>query len=377
MSKATSHSAGWQPASYYPDPAIHALDPSFEKYWLKLSAIERLATGLPLGRGPGVVRRRALSAVERHPEQPHPAVGRGDRRRQRLPQALELRQRQHARPPGTPRDLRARRPARHAHRVRRHDHRADRSLRGQAPELAERHRGEVRRLDLVHRPALRHPRLLRGRQGRARDRRRTSIASIGETGKPPSSPKACSGPTGSPSRRTRRSSTSSNRAACRRKILAYDVVDGGDKIANRRVLIDAGPGTPDGMRATSTAICGAAGAWAIPNSTACVVFTPDGELIGRIDLPERCANLCFGGLQAQPAVHGGEPVDLRAVRQHAGRAGGIISLVATRVAGEANHTHHPTFTRSGFWVPAHGANAQAIRPFITTKRRGRLSRRFD
>ena len=26
------------------------------------------------------------------------------------------------------------------------------------------------------------------------------------------------------------------------------------------------------------------------------VFTPQGELIGRIDLPERCANVCFGGL---------------------------------------------------------------------------------
>ena len=49
--------------------------------------------------------------------------------------------------------------------------------------------------------------------------------------------------------------------------------------------------------ATSTAICGAAGAWAIPNSTACVVFAPDGKPIGRIALPERCANVCFGGLK--------------------------------------------------------------------------------
>ena len=27
------------------------------------------------------------------------------------------------------------------------------------------------------------------------------------------------------------------------------------------------------------------------------VFAPDGKLIGRILLPERCANLCFGGLK--------------------------------------------------------------------------------
>jgi gluconolactonase len=27
------------------------------------------------------------------------------------------------------------------------------------------------------------------------------------------------------------------------------------------------------------------------------IFNPQGQLIGRINLPERCANLCFGGLQ--------------------------------------------------------------------------------
>src|ERR1700736_5154508 len=52
MSEATSHSAGWQPATYYPDPAIHALDPRFERYWLKLSSVERLTTGLRWAEGP-------------------------------------------------------------------------------------------------------------------------------------------------------------------------------------------------------------------------------------------------------------------------------------------------------------------------------------
>jgi len=27
------------------------------------------------------------------------------------------------------------------------------------------------------------------------------------------------------------------------------------------------------------------------------IFNPEGQLIGRINLPERCANLCFGGVQ--------------------------------------------------------------------------------
>jgi hypothetical protein len=38
---------------------------------------------------------------------------------------------------------------------------------------------------------------------------------------------------------------------------------------------------------------------------------PDGKRIGcSIALPERSANLCFGGRQAQPPVHGGEPLAL-------------------------------------------------------------------
>src|SRR3981081_2441694 len=55
MSEAASLCAGWRPATHYPDPAIHAIDPRFEKYWLKLSAIERLATRLRWGGGPGWV----------------------------------------------------------------------------------------------------------------------------------------------------------------------------------------------------------------------------------------------------------------------------------------------------------------------------------
>ena len=44
----------------------------------------------------------------------------------------------------------------------------------------------------------------------------------------------------------------------------------------------------------STAICGAAGAWR-DALNGVVVFAPDATMIGRIALPERCANLCFGG----------------------------------------------------------------------------------
>ena len=71
---------GWQPSEAYPDPAIVTLDPRFDAIKPPMNAgVERLFYRLPLERGAGVVRRHARCVVERHPEQPHPALGRGDR----------------------------------------------------------------------------------------------------------------------------------------------------------------------------------------------------------------------------------------------------------------------------------------------------------
>ena len=80
-----------------------------------------------------------------------------------------------------------------------------------------------------------------------------------------------------------------------RRILAYDVVGDGTRLANGRVLIDAGPqGTPDGFRCDTDGNlwCG----WGMtPELDGVRIFNPDGAPIGHIALPERCANLCFGG----------------------------------------------------------------------------------
>ncbi|MCB1509372.1 MAG: SMP-30/gluconolactonase/LRE family protein [Hyphomicrobiaceae bacterium] len=83
-----------------------------------------------------------------------------------------------------------------------------------------------------------------------------------------------------------------------RKILAYDVSDDGRSIANKRTFIDAGPGgTPDGFRVDvdGNLWCG----WGMGSAEldGVLVFAPDGTKIGRIALPERCANVCFGGLR--------------------------------------------------------------------------------
>ncbi|HWA79205.1 MAG TPA: SMP-30/gluconolactonase/LRE family protein [Acetobacteraceae bacterium] len=81
-----------------------------------------------------------------------------------------------------------------------------------------------------------------------------------------------------------------------RHILAFDVSACGKQLSNKRILIDAGPdGTPDGMRCDVDGNIWAG--WGMTESLDGVrIFNPEGRAIGHIHLPERCANLCFGGL---------------------------------------------------------------------------------
>ena len=81
-----------------------------------------------------------------------------------------------------------------------------------------------------------------------------------------------------------------------RAIRVFDVVAGGRKLSNDRVFVDCGPGVPDGFRSDTDGNlwCGWGGG---EGHDGVVVFTPDGTMVLRILLPERCANLCFGGLK--------------------------------------------------------------------------------
>jgi gluconolactonase len=85
-----------------------------------------------------------------------------------------------------------------------------------------------------------------------------------------------------------------SRASPERLIHVYDVVGDGTRLANGRVFVSCGAGTPDGFRCDvqGNLWCG----WGMtPELNGVVVFAPDGTMIGRIHLPERSANLCFGG----------------------------------------------------------------------------------
>jgi gluconolactonase len=80
-----------------------------------------------------------------------------------------------------------------------------------------------------------------------------------------------------------------------RKIFAFDISHDGLKLTNQREVIDAGQGTPDGFRVDvhGNLWCG----WGMGSDEldGVRIFTPQGEAIGHIALPERCANVCFGG----------------------------------------------------------------------------------
>jgi gluconolactonase len=80
-----------------------------------------------------------------------------------------------------------------------------------------------------------------------------------------------------------------------RVVRCFDVVDD-TRLANGRTLITAEPdGTPDGLRVDVDGNLWIGWGMGREGLDGVSVFNPDGTLIGRVDLPERCANVCFGG----------------------------------------------------------------------------------
>jgi gluconolactonase len=289
-------SRGWQPATYYPDPAIHALDPRFEKYWIKLGAIERIATGMRWAEGPiwfGDGRYLLCSDIPNNRiikwEEETGAVS--DFRK---PSNYGN---------GNTRDRQGRLiTCEHGRRITRTEYD------GSITVLMDNFEGK--KLNSPNDVVVKSDGsiwftdppfgLMSDYEGnKAPSEIGQNIYRIdGDTLTSTIVADDVLGPNGlcfSPDEKLLY--VVESRGVPNRKILAYDVAADSKTLKNKRVLIDAGPGTPDGMRCDidGNLWCG----WGMgkPELDGVFIFAPDGEQIGRIALPERCANVCFGGVK--------------------------------------------------------------------------------
>ena len=323
MSDAASHSAGWRPATYYPDPAIQALDPRFEKYWLKLSAVERLTTGLRWAEGPvwfGDGRYLLCSDI------PNQRILKWEEETG----AVSIFRKPSNFANGNTRDRQGRLvTCEHGgRRVTRTEYDGSITVlmdsfdgkRLNSPnDVIVKSDGSIWFTDPVFG-------LLGNYEGyKAEPEIDMNVYRIdGATGKATIVAEGVLGPNGlafSPDEKILY--VIESRGVPNRKILAYDVSPSGDKLSNKRVFVDAGPGTPDGFR--------------IRHRRQSLVRLGHGRSRTRRrrgvrprrrhDRPHRAARALrqslLRRLEAQPPVHGREPVDLRALCEHARRAGRI------------------------------------------------------
>ncbi|HEX5959132.1 MAG TPA: SMP-30/gluconolactonase/LRE family protein [Hyphomicrobiaceae bacterium] len=289
---------GWQPATRYPDPAIVALDPAFEKYWLKLSRVERLATGFRWAEGPlwfGDGRYLLWSDV------PGNCMWRWEEETG----AVSTFRRPSNFANGNTRDRLGR--------LISCEHGGRRVIRteydGSITVLADNLGGK--RLNSPNDVVVKSDGsvwftdptfgILGDYEGhKAEPEVEANVYRIDPvSGRLEVVAEGVLGPNGlcfSPDERILY--VVESRGEPNRNILAYDVTNGGTTLANKRVRIDAGPGgTPDGMRCDVDGNLWCGWGMGTPELDGVLVFNPDGKPIGRIALPERCANVCFGGLK--------------------------------------------------------------------------------
>jgi gluconolactonase len=285
---------GWQPALRYPDPSVRILDPSFAKYRLPLASVERLATGMRWSEGPvwfGDGRYLLWSDI------PNNRIMRWDEESG----ATTVFRKPSNNANGHTRDREGRLVTceHDARRVTRTEHD------GAITVVCDRHDGK--RLNSPNDVVVKSDRSVWftdprfGILGYYEGHFDTSELPMnvyrvdGGSGAVTVVADGINAPNGlcfSPDESKLYIVESRSEP---RRILVYDVVGNGDRLSGGRVLIDAGPdGTPDGMRCDvdGNLWCG----WGMTDELDGVrIFNPAGEPIGHIALPERCANLCFGG----------------------------------------------------------------------------------
>ncbi len=80
-----------------------------------------------------------------------------------------------------------------------------------------------------------------------------------------------------------------------RQIFVFDVEGG--MLSNKRVFCDMGQSMSDGFRVDMDGNIWTSSGWGGPENDGVFVFTPEGEKIGVIHLPEVVSNLTFGGIK--------------------------------------------------------------------------------
>lgn len=285
--------AEWQPSTFYPDPAIETLDPAFAKYRLFSAAVERLATGFRWAEGPawfGGGRYLLWSDI------PNDRILRWDE----TDGSVSTFRQSSGYANGNTRDREGRLvTCEHGtRRVTRTEHD------GTITILADRYQGK--RLNSPNDVVVKSDNSIWftdppfGIAGfyegeKAESELPAALYRLDPaTGTLTVMADDVAGPNGlafSPDES--RLYVVASRNTPNRTIEAYDVK--GDRLANRRTLIDAGPGTPDGFRVDIDGNLWCGWGMGTPALDGVMVFNPQGAPIGRIALPERCANLCFGG----------------------------------------------------------------------------------
>ncbi len=76
----------------------------------------------------------------------------------------------------------------------------------------------------------------------------------------------------------------------------FDIVDS-SKLTNQRTFCDMGDSMSDGFRIDVDDNIWTSAGWAGEGGDGVVIFSPDGERLGMIHLPEPVSNLCFGGVK--------------------------------------------------------------------------------
>jgi gluconolactonase len=285
---------GWEPSEGYPDPAIKILDPSFAKYRIFNAAVERLATGMRWSEGPvwmGDARCLLWSDI------PNKRIVRWDEETGRV--SIYRKPSNNAN--GNTRDRQGRLiTCEHSgRRVTRTE------LDGSITVLIDKFEGK--RLNSPNDVVVKSddsiwfsdpPAGIRGNyEGVKAEAELPSnyYRLDAKTGK-------CTvvaeglGPNGLAFSPDEKKIYLVDMAPTPRLIRVADVVDDGTKLANVRTWVTCEPGgTPDGFRCDvdGNLWCG----WGTgPGLDGVTVFNPEGKRIGFISLPERAANLCFGGL---------------------------------------------------------------------------------